>query len=230
MAGHSFLARPAQADALRRPVDFVPAKSIVDVVVVGHAELPGVAGVPVRLAGRVVTGEQSTPLTFEALSGRAVYHDPWAGPQPGDPQHIRLARSIDVAPTLLQLANANGGSEYWEYVGEMLADGRALYSTTIATGSATSDASVTARGAPIETCMFGRREPRAGAASPPARRVLRRRPVPAPAAPAANATVRDLVKIRTTNGFQADKQSRAAGMSDADLLDFAAHDDFPTVE
>ncbi|MBK7369711.1 MAG: hypothetical protein IPJ04_18005 [Candidatus Eisenbacteria bacterium] len=39
----------------------------------------------------------------------------------------------DGAPALLQLASATGGSEYWEYVGEMLADGRALYSASIAT-------------------------------------------------------------------------------------------------
>ncbi len=39
------------------------------------------------------------------------------------------------APALLQLANANGSSEYWEYVGEMLADGRATYTASIATAS-----------------------------------------------------------------------------------------------
>ncbi|MBK7369714.1 MAG: T9SS type A sorting domain-containing protein [Candidatus Eisenbacteria bacterium] len=39
------------------------------------------------------------------------------------------------APALLQLASATGGSEYWEYVGEMLADGRALYTASIATAS-----------------------------------------------------------------------------------------------
>lgn len=101
MAGHSFLARPAQADALRRPVDFVPAKSIVDVVVVGHAELPGVAGVPVRLAGRVVTGEQSTPLTFEA---------PGPGRVPLTMEHVRV-QGEDGIDGAIGPMNLHDGSE-----------------------------------------------------------------------------------------------------------------------
>ncbi|MBI5169859.1 MAG: T9SS type A sorting domain-containing protein [Candidatus Eisenbacteria bacterium] len=39
------------------------------------------------------------------------------------------------APALLQLTSASGSSEYWEYVGEMLADGRASYTASIATAS-----------------------------------------------------------------------------------------------
>jgi phosphopantothenoylcysteine synthetase/decarboxylase len=43
-----------------------------------------------------------TPLTFQALSGRAVYSSPWShlgeGEHGGgDPQHINLARSLDAA-------------------------------------------------------------------------------------------------------------------------------------
>jgi len=38
-----------------------------------------------------------TPLTFEALSGRPVHHDPWTQADRADPQHIRLARSVDLA-------------------------------------------------------------------------------------------------------------------------------------
>jgi hypothetical protein len=41
----------------------------------------------------------------------------------------------DGAPALLQLTSASGSSEYWEYVGEMLADGRALYTASIATAN-----------------------------------------------------------------------------------------------
>jgi len=47
-----------------------------------------------------------TPLTFEALSGRAVHSDPWTQADRADPQHIRLARSIDaaiVAPCTMDL-------------------------------------------------------------------------------------------------------------------------------
>jgi phosphopantothenoylcysteine synthetase/decarboxylase len=46
------------------------------------------------------------PLTFEALSGRAVHVDPWTQADRADPQHIRLARSIDaaiVAPCTMDL-------------------------------------------------------------------------------------------------------------------------------
>ena len=32
----------------------------------------------------------------EALSGRPVLCDPWAGPDPSDPQHIRIARRLEL--------------------------------------------------------------------------------------------------------------------------------------
>jgi len=38
-----------------------------------------------------------TPLTLEALSGRPVYADIWDGADRSDPQHIKLAKSIEVA-------------------------------------------------------------------------------------------------------------------------------------
>lgn len=38
-----------------------------------------------------------TPLTFQALSGRAVYSDIWSQADLADPQHIRLARSAHLA-------------------------------------------------------------------------------------------------------------------------------------
>ena len=34
--------------------------------------------------------------TFQALSGRPVLCDPWAGPDPSDPQHIRVARRLEL--------------------------------------------------------------------------------------------------------------------------------------
>ena len=37
-----------------------------------------------------------TPLTFEALSGRAVYSSQWQQIESHDPQHISLARAADV--------------------------------------------------------------------------------------------------------------------------------------
>ena len=38
-----------------------------------------------------------TPLTFQALSGRAVYTDPWTHIESHDPQHIALAGRTEVA-------------------------------------------------------------------------------------------------------------------------------------
>ncbi|MBL21670.1 MAG: phosphopantothenoylcysteine decarboxylase [Phycisphaerae bacterium] len=34
--------------------------------------------------------------TFQALSGRPVLCDPWEGPDPSDPQHIRVARRLEL--------------------------------------------------------------------------------------------------------------------------------------
>lgn len=37
------------------------------------------------------------PLTFQALSGRPVYTSPWDHIESSDPQHIALARALDLA-------------------------------------------------------------------------------------------------------------------------------------
>lgn len=47
-----------------------------------------------------------TPLTFEAISGRPVFSDPWNPAERSDPQHVRLAASADlmlVAPCTMDL-------------------------------------------------------------------------------------------------------------------------------
>ena len=49
-----------------------------------------------------------TPLTFQALSGRAVYTDQWTHIESADPQHISLAHAADVmliAPCTMDLAS-----------------------------------------------------------------------------------------------------------------------------
>lgn len=38
-----------------------------------------------------------TPLTFQALSARPVYTSPWEHVESHDPQHVSLARELDVA-------------------------------------------------------------------------------------------------------------------------------------
>jgi phosphopantothenoylcysteine synthetase/decarboxylase len=46
------------------------------------------------------------PLTFESISGRAVYLDPWSPMDRADPQHVRLVRDVDlmlVAPCTMDL-------------------------------------------------------------------------------------------------------------------------------
>ncbi len=47
-----------------------------------------------------------TPLTFEALSGRAVYSSQWRHVESHDPQHISLARAADlmlIAPCTMDM-------------------------------------------------------------------------------------------------------------------------------
>ena len=47
-----------------------------------------------------------TPLTFEALSGRAVYSSQWQHVESHDPQHISLARAADlmlIAPCTMDM-------------------------------------------------------------------------------------------------------------------------------
>ncbi len=47
-----------------------------------------------------------TPLTFEALSGRAVYSSQWQHIESHDPQHISLARAADlmvIAPCTMDM-------------------------------------------------------------------------------------------------------------------------------
>lgn len=47
-----------------------------------------------------------TPLTFESISGRAVYLDPWSPIDRADPQHVRFARELElmiVAPCTMNL-------------------------------------------------------------------------------------------------------------------------------
>jgi phosphopantothenoylcysteine decarboxylase/phosphopantothenate--cysteine ligase len=54
-----------------------------------------------------------TPLTFESLTGRAVYDSQWAFVEERDPQHIRIAKQADlmiIAPCTMNMlaALANG--------------------------------------------------------------------------------------------------------------------------
>lgn len=59
------------------------------------------AGADVTVAMTPAAGRFVAPLTFEALSGQAVYTSAWEPDSPGDPQHVALARSADavvVAP------------------------------------------------------------------------------------------------------------------------------------
>lgn len=48
------------------------------------------------------------PATFQALSGRAVLTSLWSGPDPADPQHIRLTRNADLLVIAPATANIIG--------------------------------------------------------------------------------------------------------------------------
>jgi phosphopantothenoylcysteine decarboxylase/phosphopantothenate--cysteine ligase len=64
------------------------------------------AGAEVTVAMTEAATRFVTPLTFEALSGRGVRTSAWDRIEPGDPQHIRLARSADamlIAPATMDM-------------------------------------------------------------------------------------------------------------------------------
>ncbi|MFN0131391.1 MAG: flavoprotein [Phycisphaerales bacterium] len=55
------------------------------------------AGAQVTVAMTPSATRFVTPLTFQALSARPVYTDPWQHVESHDPQHISLATAIDAA-------------------------------------------------------------------------------------------------------------------------------------
>ncbi|MBL9031990.1 MAG: hypothetical protein JNM80_09825 [Phycisphaerae bacterium] len=55
------------------------------------------AGASVTVAMTPSATRFVTPLTFQSLSARPVYTDPWQHVESQDPQHISLAGSIDAA-------------------------------------------------------------------------------------------------------------------------------------
>ncbi len=55
------------------------------------------AGVEVTVAMTEAATRFVAPLTFQALSGRHVYTSQWEHAESRDPQHISLARALDVA-------------------------------------------------------------------------------------------------------------------------------------
>ncbi len=64
------------------------------------------AGAQVTVAMTEAATRFVTPLTFQALSGRAVYCSPWEHIESHDPQHISLARAADlmlIAPCTMDM-------------------------------------------------------------------------------------------------------------------------------
>ncbi len=64
------------------------------------------AGAQVTVAMTEAATRFVTPLTFQALSGRAVYCSPWEHIESQDPQHINLARAADlmlIAPCTMDM-------------------------------------------------------------------------------------------------------------------------------
>ncbi len=64
------------------------------------------AGAEVTVAMTASAVRFVTPLTFESISGRAVYLDPWSPLDRADPQHVRFARELElmiVAPCTMNL-------------------------------------------------------------------------------------------------------------------------------
>jgi phosphopantothenoylcysteine decarboxylase / phosphopantothenate---cysteine ligase len=69
-------------------------------------------GAEVQVAMSANAGQFVTPLTFEALSGKPVYHQTFDSKNPGDMEHIRVAENADLmlvvpatASTIGKMAN-----------------------------------------------------------------------------------------------------------------------------
>lgn len=87
----ALIARRAQAQALKRPIDFAPMKGDVDVVWIGHVELEGPPGSPVERTGGVLAGGETTALIFHADA---------PGKIPLVPPHVRIVQAPQGASSL----------------------------------------------------------------------------------------------------------------------------------
>jgi phosphopantothenoylcysteine synthetase/decarboxylase len=70
------------------------------------------AGADVTVAMSEAAMRFVTPLTFESITGRAVYTDIWGPLDHADPQHVRLVREIDLvllAPCTMDLLGRLAG-------------------------------------------------------------------------------------------------------------------------
>ncbi|MGA0419040.1 MAG: flavoprotein [Phycisphaerales bacterium] len=70
------------------------------------------AGADVTVAMSEAAMRFVTPLTFESITGRAVYTDIWGPLDRADPQHVRLVREIDLvllAPCTMDLLGRLAG-------------------------------------------------------------------------------------------------------------------------
>jgi hypothetical protein len=92
------IATPEQSETLRRPVDLVPSKPWVDVMLAGHVDLASPDGGPVRLTGALELGEEITPLLFQAdRSGRIPLVRPHTTVPDGRPGEVGLNPTLDPA-------------------------------------------------------------------------------------------------------------------------------------
>lgn len=92
------IATPEQSETLRRPIDFVPSKPWVDVMLSGHVDLASADGGPVRLTGALELGEETTPLLFQAeRSGRVPLARPHTTVPDGRPGEVGLNATLDPA-------------------------------------------------------------------------------------------------------------------------------------
>ncbi len=92
------IATPVQSETLGRPNDFVPSKPWVDVMLTGAFYITSKDGEPVRATGRLVLGEEETPLVIESATGGRIPVGPSNVRVPtGAKAHVGINNPLDPA-------------------------------------------------------------------------------------------------------------------------------------
>ncbi len=92
------VATTMQSETLGRPVDFVPSKPWIDVMLTGAFYITSKNGEPVRATGRLVLGEEETPLVIESATGGRIEVGPSTVRIPtGAKGHVGINAPLDPA-------------------------------------------------------------------------------------------------------------------------------------
>lgn len=92
------IATPLQSETLGRPVDFIPSKPWIDVMLTGAFYITSKNGEAVRATGRLILGEEETPLVIESATGGRIEVGPTSVRIPtGSKGHVGINDPLDPA-------------------------------------------------------------------------------------------------------------------------------------